>query len=383
MQDKATKMLDKKQVKRLSAVQKKANQLYSTKPFAVEFQRIYILATYLSPIVGFLSIAFASLYVYAHSEHFFTLIIGIALLGLFEYLKQVAFQEALRLWLKKRRWQAIPLFLCAALFLSLSVFCAYQGARQAIIHFENKIDLTSKDTQKQISAIKQQARNEIHRIDSLKTAYIQANSWRGTLIQKAEHLTAIANFDAEKKQITTYNASRIRALENQQQETQNAISAESQTYTPFVLALSLLIEGVILCCACFVPYYYYQTFEENTDIDDSNAWDLPYLTLYIKNAMQTFAAYTPTTASVGNPINNIHTATTASVEAQKTNSISPNSIGFYELYKNEQQKQVEKIVQTGNKTCLNCGKLFRYSIHNQKYCSPKCRYQAHKNQPQK
>ncbi|SFF48105.1 hypothetical protein [Thermoflexibacter ruber] len=62
--------------------------------------------------------------------------------------------------------------------------------------------------------------------------------------------------------------------------------------------------------------------------------------------------------------------------------VQPQKVGYkfgLQAVHNEAEKlkpQHEFVLREGNRVCLHCGNLYEYKIHNQKFCSEKCRVEA-------
>lgn len=329
----------------IKRIEQKAINEYREKPYLVENVQKYKTITIVSLFLQFISalLAFEFFNQIIGLNPYINACISIVFVVGIEAAKR-AFLGAFFFEMQKKKLDIIGGFFALCL-LSISVLSSYLGAEMGV-----KI-LT--DNSKQIELEKMVLKDSVSIYYDTQIRKTSLNLQDFENLRKERHKgwftpdenRIMLNLQKKESQLQAAKDSTLKAIElNTFSETETKkASIEKNGF--FVALLSIALELVNILCLFYISKYLFCVFLEASNVEDPNA----------KTAdVQTADIQTPSvqTASVQ----------TASVQQEEKAPQPSTKLGFD-----------IKATKDGNKICLQCGGVFTYKIHNQKFCSQNCR----------
>lgn len=308
----------------------KAESIFEQKPYVIEHRAKYLTFNFLSIFLqvasAFMAFSFFN-YIFYSLNYYINICFSIACVIAIEILKKV-FLTSYFFEVRKGKKDNQMLFF-AVFLITVSVVTSLQGAKFATMAALDNSEVILNESRLQIDSIKKTSESEIlalqNEIDLINS--FRKKRWKGVLVKE------------EQQQIEALNQRIILEEERQKNElkelkenskgmaNESQKNAEGNSY--YVLALSLSFEVLQIFCIWWISGFLHL--------------------VYLENNLETANVETAnvSTASVGTA--NVGTA-----------SVPTANVGFRVSYSDQ-------------KVCQNCGKDFKYKIHNQKFCNENCR----------
>ena len=345
------------------AIDRAANNLFKDKCYKDEYKAVFVLSTLLKFFCSVLSFAtmVIALYFsfYGLFGYYASLFLAVAICGIFEGLKTQIWNVAAKHKLKyKTTSKGLILALISVHVVSLgsSAVGAYQIPK-----------MISEQTASQPADHRQQVAtfaDQIAAIDKQLTA-IAASTTASSTSRKS-----FANLTSQKAvliaaQATAQEQAQKDKATAQEQETKAKADHQQQIIKDQLLFVgsSIFFELLFIVCSSFLAYYLFRTnIDLQADANEAN----PTANEVVKNGLDT--ATVP---------DNGQQAPQATANVQKIGfkqGTAEKRQTFQEIETETKQLEFTRICQLDS-----CKKPFIHAIHNQKFCSNKCRKLHHEN----
>ena len=344
-------------------IDRAANNLFKDKSYKDEYKAVFVVSTLLKFVCSILSFATMVVALYFSFYGLFgfyaSLLLAVAVCGLFEVLKTKIWTISSKHGLKyKNVSKGLILALIAVHIVSL----ASSGIGAFLIPKLISEQTTSAPAEPKTISI--EIANQIAAIDkqlqsistSTSTSSTSRKSFANLTSQKAVLIAA---------QATAQEQAQTDKATAQEQETKAKADRQQQIIKDQILFVgsSIAFELLFIVCSIFLAYYLFRTvIDLEADANEAN----PTANEVVKNGLDT--ATVP---------DNGQQAPQATANVQK--------IGFKQGTTEKQQTFQEIETQTKQleftRICQldSCKKPFIHAIHNQKFCSNKCRKLHHEN----
>lgn len=345
------------------AIDRAANDLFKDKSYKDEYKAVFVLSTLLKYVCSVLSFATMVVALYFSFLGLFgfyaSVSLAVAICGLFEALKTQIWSISSKHKLKYKTTSKALIFALIAVHV-VSLGSSAVGA-YLIPNLISEQTPSQATDQKEISI---QIANQIAEIDkqlqnvstSTTTSSTSRKSFANLTSQKA---VLIAAQERQQEQVQKDKATAEQVAIIAKEAQQQKIKKDQILFVGSSIAFELLF----IACSTFIAYYLFRTvIDLEADAKEANQTANEVVKIGLD------AASVPTDG---------HQAPQATANVQK--------IGFKQGTGQEQQtsteQQTEKKRLEFTRICLfdSCKKPFLHSIHNQKFCSNKCRKLHHEN----
>ena len=344
-------------------IDRAANNLFKDKSYKDEYKAVFVLSTLLKFVCSVLSFATMVVALYFSFYGLFgfyaSLLLAVAICGLFEALKTQIWSISSKHRLKYKTTSKALIFALIAVHI---VSLASSGIGAYLIPKLISEQTTSAPADQKTISI--EIANQIAEIDkqlqnissSTSTSSTSRKSFANLTSQKAVLIAAQERQQeqAQKDKATAAQVAIVAKADHQQQIIKDQI---------LFVGSSIGFELLFIVCSSFLAYYLFRTnIDLQADANEAN----PTANEVVKNGLDT--ATVPTDG---------HQAPQATANVQKIGfkqGTADKQQTFHEIETETKQLEFTRICQLDS-----CKKPFLHSIHNQKFCSSKCRKLHHEN----
>jgi|GEM_PF-4132363 len=285
------------------------------------------------------------------------------LLGLWEKTKSLVLVRAFERFYKGYSSSVLGIFVFAILFSLGSIYLSVNGTWELSQRFD--------DTEINIDVSYGHKKDSLERYYHTKIAnakmdaksYFEKNSYKGVITFSKDGRYA-DHYRKLQERVMELEVKKEMASDKLLSEKVQSLKSDKVSYQRFVysfLAITFLIELLIILSNWFPVYFDYKIYEESEIINQ-----------------QINRGYTNISLDdLKDVINNIIPYQSGFIQHNQSNSNEKNSIGFnLNSKENNDNALRDAIHKHNNEECEHCGKAFVKRTTWQKYCSQKCRTEA-------